>query len=111
MTEPEDRLKAAFASREKTAPPFNRVMDRAERQVRARPGRRVAAAGFVAAGLVAMLAIDLTPQPNFISEDELLGSTSWSAPSDVLLPNHQFDIYQDLPELLESTKSTEGALL
>ena len=34
---------------------------------------------------------------------ELMDSTYWSAPSDVLLPDREFDIYQDLPELFEST--------
>ena len=74
-------------------------------------------AGFAAAAVaVAALLVALSPGPapddgeSWIG-DELLSSTSWSAPSDVLLPEREFDIYQDLPSLNTSTKSVEGALL
>lgn len=50
-------------------------------------------------------------EQEFIQMAELLESTSWTAPSDALLPDHQFDIYQDLPTLMESTKPAQGALL
>jgi len=41
----------------------------------------------------------------------LLGTTGWSAPSDSLMPDHQFDIYQDIPVLIESTETYGGTLL
>ena len=47
----------------------------------------------------------------FLIADALLNSTQWSAPSDLLMPEHQFDLYQDLPLLMESTESQEGSLL
>ena len=56
----------------------------------------------------------LTPAPTvlpLIEMGELLGSTSWQAPSDVLLPQHEFDLYQDMPALIESTEAATGALL
>jgi len=42
---------------------------------------------------------------------DLLESTSWVAPSDVLLPKHEIDLYQDLPAFSVSTRPAEGALL
>ena len=62
-----------------------------------------------AAALLAVVIIGINvPLPQdeqvlYIEVAELLGSTSWSAPSDVLLPDREFDIYQDLPMLSEST--------
>jgi hypothetical protein len=47
----------------------------------------------------------------YIEVAELLDGTSWTAPSDVLMPEHQFDIYEELPTLTRSTKPAEGALL
>lgn len=70
-----------------------------------------------AAALVAAVLIGFnlqTPQSDdttFIELAELMESTSWSAPSDVLLPEHQFDIYQDMPVLIESTQTAGGSLL
>jgi len=79
--------------------------------------QRVSAAGGVAA-VVALAAIvvvsQMRPAENtwqFVDPDEFVNSTSWVAPSDVLLPEHQFDIYRDIPVLIESTGSEEGALL
>ena len=48
---------------------------------------------------------------DYLIADSLLNTTQWSAPSDALMPTHEFDIYQELPVLLESTKPAEGALL
>lgn len=70
-----------------------------------------------AAAVVAMVFVGLqlqtspTADVNYIEVDELLGSTSWTAPSDVLLPRHEFDIYQELPSLIESTDTAGGTLL
>jgi hypothetical protein len=51
------------------------------------------------------------PGPSYVEVADLMDSTYWSAPSDVLLPDREFDIYQDLPVLFESTEPAEGALL
>ena len=100
---------------EPEAPPFDAIWSRAERRYQA--GRRryawVAAAAAAVAALI-VVTNGLTPAPQqstYIEMAELLDSTSWSAPSDVLLPEYQFDIYEELPTLTLSTKTAEGALL
>jgi len=79
---------------------------------RARTGYAVSRrryAGFAAAAVIAaVVAVAIgvrapEPMPRYIELAELLESTYWSAPSDVLLPEKQFDIYQELPTLFEST--------
>lgn len=70
------------------------------------------AAAVVAAGIVG-LQLQTPPHDDFsyIEVDELMGSTSWTAPSDVLLVEHEFDIYQEMPVLFESTQPAGGSLL
>ena len=96
------------------APSFDATWAAAEtrhRQARRRYAGLAAAAVIAAATLVVL---NLGPEPagddSWVG-DELLTSTSWTAPSDVLLPEREFDIYQDLPSLNVSTKSVDGALL
>ena len=95
------------------APSFDRTWAAAEARYR-RSRRRYAgfAAAMVAAAAV-LVVLNTGPEPQDDSwiGDELLSSTSWSAPSDVLLPEREFDIYQDLPSLNTSTKAADGALL
>lgn len=78
-------------------------------------GRRRSAVFAAAAAITAVAVIALnerTPeQPPYIEMAELLESTYWTAPSDVLLPDRQFDIYQDMPEIFESTEPAGGTLL
>ena len=70
------------------------------------------AAAVVAAAIVGLhLQTSPTDEVTYIDIAELMGSTSWTAPSDVLLPEHEFDIYQELPALLESTPPAGGSLL
>lgn len=65
-----------------------------------------------AAAIVAIAMFGNAPEPAaYIEVADLLESTYWSAPSDVLLPERQFDIYQDMPELFESTEPAGGTLL
>ncbi len=62
------------------------------------------AATIVAAVIIGMNA--RTPTGDgiaYIEIAELLDTTSWTAPSDVLLPEHRFDIYREIPVLTEST--------
>lgn len=96
------------------APPFAEVFAAAEKRVRSRRRRRFAGAG--AAAVVALVALSLQPDKQhdefiYLDVEELAASTSWSAPSDSLLPKHQFDIYQEIPRLFESTEPDGGALL
>ena len=98
-------------------PDFESVFTAAERQSRDR--RRIRIAGLAAAAALIAFAVALLPmrQDEFIYVDveELTATTQWSAPSDSLLPKHQFDIYRDLPGMFESTdmstNTDEGALL
>ncbi len=82
---------------------------------RHKAGRRkygyfASAAAIVAAVFVA-LNMQASTEPPYIEVAELLESTYWTAPSDALLPDRQFDIYQDMPEIFESTEPAGGSLL
>ena len=85
-------------------PAFDAMWQRAETShavSRRRYGGVVAAAVIIA---VIVLGVR-TPvdEPTYVEMAELLDSTYWSAPSDVLIPEKEFDIYQELPALFEST--------
>lgn len=99
-------------------PPFQAIFTQAERQLRSKQQTRRrllgSAAAIAAIAIVAFISVESgAPESdvNFIQVDELMSSTRWQAPSDVLLPTHEFDLYQELPMLLESTKQAEGTLL
>ena len=96
-------------------PSFAHTWEAAER--RAGQGRRrlhVAAAAAVAA-VALLVVVEFAAPPHdaheYIEVAELLNSTSWTAPSDALLPARQVDVYRDVPELLESTDVYGGTLL
>jgi len=97
-------------------PGFDAVWTAAEARL-SRQRRRMTAMGGIAAGVavVAVLVISqLQPAERdwqYVDPDEFASSTSWAAPSDVLLPERQFDIYGEIPVLIESTGTSEGALL
>lgn len=103
-----EALKQSLPASSVAQPPFEQIWRAAQAQHAAAHGqfRRFAVA---AAAVVAVLLIGVSLQQAgnddtpYIELAELLNSTSWSAPSDVLLPQHEFDIYQDLPTLIEST--------
>jgi len=94
---------------------FDAAWASAELQASAGRGRgRWAGAAAVAALAVVITVASLLPAEQdwqFVNPTVFEGSTSWVAPSDVLLPEHQFDIFNDIPVLIESTKTEEGALL
>ena len=117
MTNKDDKLAQAIRKEfpaEQDAPSFDETWAAAESRYR---GARRRYAGFGAVAAAAAVVVVMTlgggPQPTgpVVDMDQLLSSTSWTAPSDVLLPQREFDIYQDLPTLPVSTKSAEGALL
>lgn len=97
-------------------PDFDTVWARAECTVVHRR-RRVRAAGGIAAAaaLVAVAFVSQFRQTEhewqFVNPDDFASSTSWLAPSDVLLPKHRFDIYGEIPVLIESTDEDGGTLL
>jgi hypothetical protein len=98
-----------------TQPTFEETWQAAERRYatsRRRHRGLTAAAGLAVAAIVATALLTPTAdEVTYVEAAELLGSTSWSAPSDVLLPEYQFDIYQELPSLIESTEPAGGSLL
>lgn len=108
-----DQVQAGWP-RDTTAPPFGEMWQRAGARYTA--SRRQYTGFAVAAAVVAMLVISFgnrapVEEAAYIEIAELLETTYWSAPSDVLLPEREFDIYQELPVLFESTEPAEGALL
>jgi len=120
MTESDDQirreLKRGQASVESgRAPEFESAWAGAEARAAERRGKvRVAGTVAAAAAIAAIVASLLLPQEQgwqYVDPDEFLSSTSWAAPSDVLLPDHQFDIYGQIPVLIESTRTDEGTLL
>ena len=73
--------------------------------------RRFASVAVIAAALVIAMNLQLPTIGPYIEVADLLETTYWSAPSDVLLPDREFDIYQDMPVIFESTEPAGGALL
>lgn len=114
----ESRLKKALAARSPVATPdFDTVWSGALHRHRGQR-RRYRVVGGLAATLAAVAVVvgnwpGSTPEvgDEFLIADALMNETGWSAPSDALLPQHRFDIYQELPSLLESTDIEEGSLL
>jgi hypothetical protein len=94
-------------------PPFGQVMLAAEHRISVQRQRyRVlsAAAVLIAAVVIGATApTQSTSDYKYIEVAELMESTSWMAPSDVLLPDRQFDLYQDLPVLIELSEPDGGA--
>lgn len=110
--------KDAFDGRQKhEAPAFDKVWAAAEQQYL--EGRRLYA---TLSGIAAALAIvtvvaglwsseESTVSDEYLIADSLLNGTQWSAPSDALLPQHQIDIYREVPFLMDTTNLDEGSLL
>ncbi len=96
-------------------PAFADTFAAAEVQAARLGRRRKAAFGIAAAAAVVAIAASLLlPRAEdwqYVNPDDLATSTTWVAPSDVLLPEHSIDIYRDIPVLIESTDSDGGALL
>lgn len=99
------------------APEFDAVWANAEQRHLASKMRYQKFAGFAAAAAVATMAFMMWPLNGnnvtavYLTEEDLMSSTQWLAPSDVLLPEHQFDIYGELPVLIETNDLDEGSLL
>ncbi len=119
MTDSDNELRAALqaeqAQREAgRVPAFDDTFAVAEARASRLARRRRTAFGIAAAAAVVAIAVSLLPRDEswqFVNPDDLATSTNWVAPSDVLLPEHSIDLYRDIPVLIESTDSNEGALL
>lgn len=90
---------------------FAAAVARAHRQTR----RRRVAGGLLAAAALAVVVANLLPAPQpdwqYVDPEQFASATSWTAPSDVLLPERRFDIYDEIPVLIESTETDGGTLL
>ena len=112
------QLQDAMGVVHKQEPPdFDAVWTAAEAQHEQARQRYATFSGIAA--VVAMFAIvaglwssrDAEVMDDYLIADSLLNTTQWSAPSDTLMPTHEFDIYQEIPFLIESTDLEEGTLL
>jgi hypothetical protein len=96
-------------------PDFDDVWEAASsRAALVRKRQRALAGSAAVAAVVAIAFAWLAPHEDewrYIDAGGFLETTSWSAPSDTLLPEHQIDIYRDIPVLIESTGTNGGALL
>lgn len=96
-------------------PGFDSVFAAAEDQVRTMRTRWRYVGGLVAAAIVVAVVAGLLPSTEpewrYVDPDLLASTTSWEAPSDVLLPQRSVDIFDDIPVLIEGTRIDEGALL
>ena len=99
------------------APAFDGAFAAAERRYRMMRRRQArfgvaAAIGTLAVSAFFVLDRDAqVPQGDYIEISELMDSTRWTAPSDVLLPEREIDVYRDLPSIPASTNEAPGALL
>ncbi len=96
------------------APSFADAYAAASQQVGRRRHRLHLLAAAAVAAIAVIVIVDTRPgvtEPGYIEMAELMETTSWTAPSDALLPDSRFDIYQDLPTLMKSTDGNGGALL
>lgn len=109
--------KSLYSMQGGDVPDFAAVWANAERQHRAAGSRYQRFAGFAIAAAAAATVFLLWPPvgndvtQSYITEEDLMSSTRWLAPSDVLLPESRFDIYTEMPDLFEPNNLDEGSLL
>jgi hypothetical protein len=113
-----DQIKDAMGTVHKQEQPaFAEVWAAAESQhLRAR--RRYATFGGIAAAIAMVTVVaglwsteDAGITDEYLIADSLLNGTQWSAPSDALMPQHEIDLYREVPFPMESTNLDEGSLL
>lgn len=91
---------------ERVAPAFDEIWRRAERRGAVQRRRYARFASVAAAAAIAVIVLGSEGphvEQDYVEVADLLETTYWTAPSDTLMPEHQFDIYQDMPVLFEST--------
>jgi hypothetical protein len=100
-----------------SAPGFEETWLAAEGRYLAQKRRLRTATGIAASLALIAIVVGLSlpgeqqTLPDFELSAALMNSTLWSAPSDVLMPEHPIDIYQDIPDMPVSTDFIEGSLL
>ena len=96
-------------------PDFNNVLAAAEAQVASARRRRIYVGGIAAAAIVLAVIVRLAPPPQpdwqYVDPEQFASSTSWEAPSDVLLPEHRVDLFEEIPVFIEGTNIDGGSLL
>lgn len=114
----QDKVSEALRSASSHAvPEFGKVWTAAEQEAQKSRRRYATFSGFAAAFAVVAIVIGnwnaQSPDigDDYLIADALLNSTQWTAPSDALMPQHQFDIYQEIPFLDGSTDIQDGSLL
>lgn len=114
-TELKKRLKSALQAIEgAAAPDFESTWAKAERRYHASRRRYRRFARVAVAAVVAFVAVVIWPRDGndhnalYLEKEDLMSSTQWFAPSDVLLPEHRFDLYGELPVLIETTEIHRG---
>jgi hypothetical protein len=108
-----DRVSKAWPPATENEPAFDAVWLTARQRhaaLRRRYQRFAGVAAMVAAAFIVLYA-QSPSQKTYIEMADLMESTYWTAPSDVLLPQREFDIYQDMPAMFESTEPAGGTLL
>lgn len=109
--------KAFDAKVGETIPEFGATWIAAEARVQTSKRRIRIIVGMAASIAVVAVIFNMLPprQPPPLPDSELaavlMSSLLWNAPSDSLMPEHLFDIYQDVPEIIQSTDLTKGLLL
>lgn len=108
-----DQVRQGWVSNGDAEPSFETTWQAAQQRHAAgrQHYRRFAAAAAVVAAVVIAMYAQPPAGESYIEVADLLESTYWTAPSDALLPDRQFDIYQDMPVIFESTEPAGGALL
>lgn len=113
LTQTLKRTQAAVE--EGRVPPFDEVFAKASATVHRQSRRRRVGGGLLAAAALAAVIATLLPEPQpdwqYVDPDQFASDTSWTAPSDVLMPERRFDIYGEIPVLIESTETDGGSLL
>ena len=113
-----EAVSTSLASRgARKVPGFGETWRAAEGRYQARKRRQrtfiavAASVALFAVAIAVMLPDGRQKLPNFEVAAEMMNSTLWSAPSDVLMPEYSIDIYDDLPQLGDSPDINEGRLL
>lgn len=109
----QDMLSRAQNQVDGSAPPFAKSFAEAEQALQSATRRRYLRLGTAAVAMAIALGLlnKQPPEMTYVDVDAFLSTTSWVAPSDALLPAHSFDIYHEVPRLIESTEPVDGALL
>lgn len=112
-----EQVKATLESRSTRVPDFDATWLAAEARYLAERRRFRRISGIAAAVAIVAVVVSLLPDEHSALQgaleigDDFYSSTLWTAPSDVLIPQHDIDVYQDLPVLMESTEYGEESLL